>query len=141
MSGLRLPLRRRRGGSYTVIVLASSILILATASVLMRSVGHTYSLTAMDSRRSRAREAAFSGLRWAQTHAERAGVETTQATLQLATGEVQVRCERDGEGLEVVCTSRDLDLDYTLRARLDRAEGGGFAAGPYVLETRARQPR
>jgi len=139
MSRPRLPLRRRRGGSYTVIVIASSVLILATSSVLLRATGHTFSLTALDGRRSHAREAVFSGLRWAQAHADRVGPQAAEVTLQLAQGDVEVRCEVDGQVLEVVCRTTGVDLDHTLSARLVPDEQGRYQAAGFTLEGKAHR--
>ncbi|MCA8925518.1 MAG: hypothetical protein KDD82_27165 [Planctomycetes bacterium] len=138
---LRLPLRRRRGMGYTVIVMGSSILILATASVLLRASGHAFSLTAMDARRTQGREAAFSGLRWAQAHADRSGPEPASVELSLNGAQVAVRCERDGQVLEVVSETVGIELTYVLTARLVPDPAGRYQPAGFALESRATSAR
>jgi hypothetical protein len=57
--------RRTRGGTFTIVCLATASLLIVSASVFMASTTHTMQLVGLETRRSRAREAAFAGVEWA----------------------------------------------------------------------------
>lgn len=90
---------RRRGATFTFVCIVFSMLLLLGASIHLRSVTHVDGLSALQARRTIAREAAFGGLRWAARDAAgAAAVATGAATLHLAGADVQVEWRRGDDG-------------------------------------------
>ena len=95
--------RRTRGGTFTILCLATSSLLVVSAGVFMASTTHTMQLDGLETRRSRAREAAFAGVTWAGRDALVRGTAEGRAVLQLDGGlTVTVLYRPLGQGQDLV---------------------------------------
>lgn len=95
--------RRTRGGTFTIVCLATSSLLVVSASVFMASTTHAMQLVGLETRRSRAREAAFAGVVWAGRAALARGTTDGRGVLQLDGGvTVTVLYRALGEGQDLV---------------------------------------
>lgn len=133
---------RRRGATYTLVIVASSFLILITGGLLLRSSGHVLEHSAYQSRTVQAREAAFAGVRWAARHAERGGDPEVQAALRLFQADVTVDGRPGATPRErrVSAKAVVLDVQSTVTARLAEVDGEWRLAAADV-ETRTIQRR
>jgi hypothetical protein len=131
--------RGRRGGySYTVIVMCLSALILVSASLFTQASTHTLQYSALHSRHSKLREAAFGGVRWAARDAKLEGQGAGHAVLRLdghVTVEVDYRraVGESGSALSVTSVARMLDLVVTVRATCPEVEGD-YRLGDFEVE-------
>lgn len=95
------PRRRgRAGATFTLVALATSMLLLVSAGVFLRSAGQLVELAGLEGRRSAAREAAFAGVAWAARDAQARARTAGQGVLDLHGGRrVHVRYSpADGGG-------------------------------------------
>lgn len=111
MSRPRRP-SRRRGATFTIVAIATSMLLLVSASVFLASTGHTMQRAGFEARRSAAREAAFAAMTWAAKDASAGGRTVGAASLQLDQGiTADARYAPAAEG------SKDLVVDVTVSPR------------------------
>lgn len=128
---LRARRARQRGSTYTMLVVASSFLIVITSSLLLQSSGHVLEHSAMQARGAQAREAAFAGVRWAARHADQSGAPEVEATLRLHQVQVDV-VGRPGGGPDerrVTSKAKAQGIEAEVTARLVRVEGAWRLAG------------
>lgn len=103
---------RRRGATFTIVALATSMLLLVSASVFMASTGHTMQRAGLEARRSAAREAAFAAMTWAARDASALSRTEGRGSLELAGGlTVDVRYA------PVAAVSSDLAVEVTVSPR------------------------
>ena len=124
---------RRRGATYTLIVLATGVLLVAAGTTLSDAARGVVRFTAGEGRRFVAREALFAGVRWAQA-AVVARPGRGEGRLLLAGGPVDVHYAvrgRDG-ALLVTATAPAADPPTTLQAVLV-PEGRGFRLASFEL--------
>lgn len=130
---------RRRGATYTLVVVASSLLIVITAGLLLQSSGHALVHAARQGQAAQAREAAWGGVRWALYHAAQGGAPDAKALLRLHQVEVEVggRAGADDGKREVTVRARSVDVETTLVAQLERVDGAWRTAA-FTVESRER---
>jgi hypothetical protein len=108
---------RRRGGTFTIVCLAVSTLLMVSAGAFMASTTHTMQRVGLETRRSRGREAAFAGLTWAGRDAIARGATEGKGVLRLDGGltvTVLYRAMAEGQDL-VVDAEASGQLDETVK--------------------------
>lgn len=102
----------RHGATFTIVAIATSTLLLVSASVFLASTGHTMQRAGLEARRSAAREAAFAAMTWAARDAAALSRTEGKGSLELAGGlTVEVRYAPAAAG------STDLAVDVTVSPR------------------------
>lgn len=135
----RIVRSRRRGATYTLIVVTSSLLIVITSGLLLQSTGHALVHSARQSQTVQSREAAWAGVRWALRHAEQDGAADAKARLRLHQVDVEVQ-GRPGSGDDqrlVTVLATSVDIATTLEAKLERKDGK-WGASSFEVASRER---
>ncbi len=125
---------RRRGATFTMIVIVFSMIILASAGLFMGATRNAFTQVAFQVRQTRAREAAFAGVTWAARAAGSSQAET-RGVLQLKGIQVEVSYQLLGEQKEVLKVSssaRETGLTIDVEAVL-RKVGTRYLLDSYTL--------
>lgn len=124
---------RRRGATYTLIILALGTLLMAAGATLTAASRTVATFNASEARRVVTREALFAGVRWAEASV-RERAHRGEGKLRLASGPVEVHYavrERDG-ALLVTAAAPKAEPPTRLEATLT-PDGAGFRLTAFTL--------
>jgi hypothetical protein len=117
--------RKRRGATFTLLVVVFSMVLLIGAGALVDTTKQTFTYAAYQGQSSRLREAAFAGVTWAATAADQGLAEGT-ASFKLSGPSTSVtftrRITAQGPRLSVVSTATRLDRVLVVKAELRTVE-------------------
>lgn len=122
----------KRGGAYTFMVLAASVLLISLGSSLVRPTRQLLQLNHVRSRELRAQELASSGLEWAiSALARNAKAQSTSISLDTGTIDVEIKAVdiKAGQGhYQVTSTGQHKNKDvlvfkYVYEAKIENKNG------------------
>lgn len=130
---------RRRGSSFTLVVVATSILILMTAALFVDASRLAFLRSVAETRRTSLREGAFAGVTWAARDAAASPEAAAGGPAMIALGgglDVEVSWERVDAGLVVTSRARSFEgQEITLEARLE-PDGDGYTLRDLAVDRR-----
>jgi hypothetical protein len=137
-------MKRRRGVTYTVIVLLSSALLLAIGGAFVDSSRNLVKLTGLLEQKTRAAEALAGAAAWARC-AVASGATTGKSTLELSRAKVEVELRPDGDAFFMDAVARTEDFSQRARAAIARRDGRWVVtrfelAGPFAGEPDKARP-
>jgi hypothetical protein len=128
--------RKRRGATFTLLVLVFSMVLLVGAAALVDATKQTFTYAAYQAQSSQLREAAFAGVTWAATAAD-GGLAEGAGTFKLSGAKTAVTFQRritaQGPTLSVVSTATRLDRVLVVKAEL-RAVEDQFKLDSFSIE-------
>jgi hypothetical protein len=133
-------MKRRRGATFTIIVLLSSALLLTIGGAFVESSRSLVSLAGLRERHEQAREALAGAAAWSRS-AVAAGQGSGKTELKLSRVAVQVELKPSGDAVAMDATAHTLDQDLHARALLAQRDGRWVIARFELLDGEGRPTR